>query len=611
MTKNISLSSGFVLKLSGMKLLMAVYFLAYGVFGYGSGFTITDFATLLPMLSGLVLGAIYFMSIKAGVRDWHLSIRLTFWKLAVFTFILLFLTIIHRDRLGDELINDELSYLQLAHAHSLEILNFAPEGLGPYESQPLIRLTSTLVIAAIGILLWWGIFRQSIIRAILFTFISTFLLQMAFALVGGWGWGYTKIAWLPHLIGTSILGLSPFGFRLSSLAIVALGLTILVFTLRRFGLRTEFSILVVASMATLPLPTIFQPSIDHVLFFVLFAIPALGYLVFRPTQDQLDWLLTILCIGVTFRITVAFVLVAVLIGGLLNRRLSREKVGIFRLLIPVGILSPYLIGTLIRPAVGVGSAYSSPQDGSEATFESWLRFFDNQLGIVAFIILALGLIVGALQGHQVIPSVAFIFIAVYFYFVSLSNSGLVGEPKYAIEWVTSFALLGLLWWGLILREFRSESSLSLLLVPSLLLSSNVFLPALSPEVRQMLTQTKLSQAPLGYASALASLRQNDSCQPVGIVYGAGSEISHNKSWKTVFEVRKLHSKLQSQIAIKGRDWGKAYSDIADEEGATCLYGTRDSFYEIAENRWQGWYLYFLSDNGKSKSPVIVMKKSEK
>ena len=598
------------LNLSGLRILLSMYFLTYGMFGYGSEISFTRPVTALPMISGIVLGAVLFIRSRKMSVDWHMKVRIDVQMVAVFLLTFACLLVAHRERLPEELVDDELSYIQLSHAHSIQLLGFAPEAFGAFEASTLIRATSLLVIVGTGLLVWLGIWKQTMSRAIILTFTSAALLQITFAILGGWGWGYTKVAWLPHLLGTTALGISPVGFRVTSIALVAAAFTLLYQVLRALKSNSVLPLLTVTCLATMPLASIFHPSVDHIIFFLLFAVPSLVFLVYRPSDDKFIWLFTFLTVGVMLRLTVSFVLISLVVSYLFYGGKRAFRAGIVQLLIPLGFLIPYAVGTALSPAVSFDRVESQTLTAAEMGAQDWVTLFGGQIGLPTILFLLAGLIMGAFSQSRILPTVTFIGFVSFFYFFALGSSGLVGEPKYSVEWASSFTLLAILWGALIFERIGFGERLRWFTVTAILVASNIASPFWSEETSSTVIGTRASEEPIGYLAALEFLDGNQVCQPVGVVYGAGNEIMLGKSWSNVKEVRRIHDQLQARIAAEGMEWSRAYAEWLVDEGIGCAYGVRSSFQALDLGEWDEWNVIFSYENSSDLGDLIVMARSQ-
>lgn len=587
--------------ISGLKVLLSGYFLTYGAFGYGSSLDSTRVVTFLPLITGVGFCLAMLWWIRTGGSDWTFTLRVNLATVFVFSSTLASLILMNWRRLGDELISDELSYAQLSHAHALEILRFAPQLLEQFTGATVLRIASVGVILALVAGMWFVIWRQGLREATLLTLFGTLALQLAFSLQGGWGWGYTKVAWIPYLVGTTVFGISPEGFRLTSLTLVAAGLTLVFHLLRSINLSVYASGSAIAALASIPSASAFFASVDHVHFFVLLALPFAVFLIFPANRSWQMWIPTLLAIGVSFRITTAFVMMALLVSFGLARRESwtKERIGYFGL--PFLFLLPYFVGVLTNAPLG--DRVSSQPNGQIDETAAVLLALDSQIGLIVLSLLILGLGLAALLRQALVSALVYLLLVTFFYFFFLRSAGLVGEFKYTVEWALSLTLIAVL---LTLRAVGPAKPVLSVLIPAIIILSNIAVPPLSEAARAKLSDAVESQSPLGYRIVLARL-QNEPCQPVGVVYGAGSEITLGKTWEMVSSVRENHAKLQEAIAEEGGDWRFAYPNLSDDVALRCLYGTMDSFPGLGDGEWRNWYVAMFSGSPSDSSSVVVLK----
>lgn len=589
------------IEVSGLKLLLSGYFLTYGVFGYGSSLDATRLVSFLPLITGVVFFMAVLWWIRTGGRDWTYTLRFDLTAVIAFLTIFVALVLMNWKRLDDELIGDELSYAQLSHAHALEALQFAPQVIEEFAGSTVVRLTSLMVITALVTGLWWLVWRPGIEVAALLTLIATVALQLFFSTQGGWGWGYTKVSWLPYLVGTTIFGISPTGFRLTSLVLIAAGLSLVFLVLRTFGFSILASAFVIGALVTVPSASAFFVSVDHVHLYVLLALPLAIFLLFPANPSLQMWLPTLLAVGISLRITTAFLMMTLLVWFGIKRKEAWTNEVLGHYVLPALFLLPYLVGIVINPPLG-GRSPANPGDILEEP-NKLLVALDSQIGFTVLALLLVGILMAIFRRQDLLGPAAFMLLIIYFYFFFLRGAGLVGEYKYTIEWVLSLTLIALV---LALRAVGSTKVLPSLLIPAGVLVSNLFLPPFSSTAQESYAEAIQRQSPIGYEAVLIRLR-DEPCQPVGVVYGAGSELTLGKPLSSVSQVREVHARLQEVILNQGRSWKYAYPDLAEDFGLHCLYGTRDSFPGLEEGAWQNWYVAMVSGFLGDDSSVLVLK----
>ena len=584
---NALLDSSRSVHLRPFRLMLLFYFLTYGVFGYGSDLDFSAPASLLPALSGLALGGLLLgFGSKFPLHE-KVTLSITVRHIVIFFGFFLLLSLRSLTSISREPVADELSYVQLAQIHSLEILRRLPE------IQFEMGAGSALRLITFGLLVLFWLFASKFIfgldasRAILIVFGGTAFFQAVFAAVGGWGWGYPKVSWIPFLITTTAFGVETEVFRLTALALVSLGGVLLFESMGRVSKSTLIRLGAVLSAFLLPIPGAFFSSIDHVLYFVVFAVPALPYLLRPPASHELSSLISFLALGVIFRLPVAFILIALLFGWLFRERFHPKKLSDLGLaVVALGMLIPYFLGTLMAPPV------FSSRDGSQGlSFEAalvelprvaWAQMGDMEMLIaIALLLCALALTPKLLPGVTVFT----LFLA-FFYFLALGASGLIGELKYSVEWGVSIVLLGVLSSFLLNPSGRMPKSLfrivPLLTIASFVASGLTFDFGL---IRPGETRERVTLEAVGYQDFLSS-SDSSICVPTGVVYGVGNEILVGRTIGEVLETDRLYRIVSEKNAAISTDWTTL------EEGAlfglddvTCIYGSDSAFRSLP---WEGW-----------------------
>jgi len=591
-------------EISAARMLLSAYLLTYGVFGYGSAIELNRPLTLVPAAVGVLCGFLVFAWLRRGGADWSLSVTLSLSGLLAFLLILAALVGLNLRRLGDELVGDELAYALITHTHALEFLKFFPDSINDLEAAYLIRVASAIVIIVVTGFLWLCIWRRSVAAAVVTTFAVTIGLQLFYSFFGGWGWGYAKVAWIPHLIGTAFLGLSSEGFRITSLMIVAMGLVVLLSTLKGFGAGKSLRWILVIAIIAMPAPSIYFSTVDHVHFFLVFAVPALYVLVHGLRSHDVNWLVPFLAIGVTLRITVAFALIGVLVVSGISRFWPKTFRDSGPYVMSAALLLPYFIGTLTNPSIAGSFDWLNIQD--QVSLIDLVQTLDSQVGLVYLGALIVGLVLFLIRGQPVAGLLVFTLFLVFFYFIYLSESGLAGEYKYSLEWSVSLAVLSILVLADGIR--KSAGPLVSLALPGVLVVASLGLSPALVSSQGELIDARNALSPVGYERALTALEPSEGCQPVGVVYGAANELLHGYTWATVFQVSETHGQLQARIRNSGRDWRFAYADLAKELGIICLYGSKDSFPGLLKGAWESWDIVFFSGTVDSPREVVAIKR---
>lgn len=567
------------------RLMLLVYFLAYGVYGYGSDLDPSSAQTLLPAFSGLALGA-FLLVFKSrlpldNLKTFSIRVR----HIVLFSGFFVFLVVRSLSSISREPTFDELSYVQLSQIHALEILRRVPDVGSEISAGSALRLTSLALIIFFLFFAMRVIFGFTASWAIVSVFGGTFLIQIVFAAFGGWGWGYPKVSWLPFLITTTAFGVQTEVFRLTALAFVSLSGVLLFETMSRLTKSSQLRIGIVTGLFLMPIPSIFFSSIDHVLYFMVFALPALPYLLKPPVSSELPALFGLLSLGVVFRLPVAFILIALLVGWALRNRLRPSKLSELGLSsVALAMLTPYLLGNLAAPPV-FSSARNDEGSVLSADLDELFGTLWTQVGALEmFVVLALILTVLVMRPMLWPGVTVFAALIAFFYFFALGASGLIGNLKYSVEWGASIVLLGVLV-SLFLSSSTRKPKWFFRAIPHATIAGLIF-SGLTFDlglVREGETRQKVSLEGIGYQEFLSE-NQTSICVPVGVVYGVGSEILAGRSLGDVLETDRLY-RLLSLRSSHSHDWRLREETLVGLDEVNCIYGAESAF---GSQNWKGW-----------------------
>lgn len=605
---NAFLNLSWSLSFRPFRMMLLGYLLTYGVYGYGSDVDFLNLPTLLPAVSGVALGILLLFS-KSKLPIDHLAIfSLQMKHLCLFFVFFIFLVVRSLSSISREPTSDELSYVQLSQVHSLEVLRRVPEIDSEISAGSALRLLSLTLIVFFLFLARKFIFGFRASWAIGSVFLGTVLLQIVHAAFGGWGWGYAKVSWLPFLLTTTAFGVQTEVFRLTSLALVSVGGVLLYETMYRLTKSTQMRIGIVMGLFLLPIPSIFFSSIDHVLYFMVFALPALPYLLRPPKTNELPALIGLLTLGVFFRLPVAFILIALLVGWAVRSKFNPAKFAELGLSsVALAMLVPYLLGNLVSPPV-----FSSDQmeagpvlsaDSEEIFGALW-----TQIGALEMLVVLTLILTALARRPSLWPGASvFAILVAFFYFFALGASGLVGNPKYSVEWGTSVVLLGVLS-TLFLSSGTFKPKRIFRAIPHVVISL-VVISGLTFDfgfVRQGETRQKENKVAIGYQKFL-SANKTSVCVPTGVVYGVGSEILANRSLRLVLETDRLYRMVSSINATVSSSWNKLEEGaVLGLDAVNCIYGEKSAFSSLP---WEGWSSTKMSLIPGSNEDIVVLRRT--
>lgn len=599
-------------QISGIRLSLLFYILAFGLYGYGSDLESQDLVTFLPLLSGLGI-SIYFAFRPSHYFDrWTYQVHLKVKHVVAYLIVLGSLFSTSYRFIKDELVGDELAYLQLSVTHSLELVERL-DFLNPEtEIGPLLQLFSLLVISMFVVPVVILSSFLPIRTAILGGAIIVTALQVAYAFMGGWGWGYAKVAWLPYLLPITLFGPETIVIRASSLFIVAIGFCALFFTLKNLNISFLLRSLIIFGLVSLPVPALFFTSMDHVIYFLAFALPSLPLLLTKPKIRTLEGVLLLLSIGTLFRISISFLLIALALWVLVEKPFREAVLELWAMIRPsLLLLVPYGVGIVFNtPVLSISSDSSA---GLELDTEKVMAVLSNQLGFLELSIVSIVLFITILFLRLRAPLVMFLVITLGFYFFILR--GLVGEPKYSVEWGLSFLALALA--ALSMSSSKVPESVVVsksLRASAFLVATAVILGNLGAIVGQFMGDAGFSEkqfrtySPIGYSEVqnFLALSRIIECVPVGGVYGAGNEILANRSLGTISFARESFRKLQVD-----QNFGPLSSDLATSSSFKCFYGSQDSFLSIESQSWENWAVTFRAEHSRSETPALVLQRVDR
>jgi len=221
------------------------------------------------------------------------------------------------------------------------------------------------------------------------------------------------------------------------------------------------------------------------------------------------------------------------------------------------------------------------------------------------------------MGRPRLPLLAYLGIIFSFYFVLLGPTGLVGEPRYSLEWGITLFLIALA--GLAGGSRRAEKSFALKLgfgiavvsVSALVILANhsLFRDNLAANPNSS-SQVLNSYRPLGYSKIQDFLLESQvpNCVPVGVIYGAGNEILANRTLGVVKFARESHRELRAaQIASSGHR-SLLSGIVASSSRFECLYGSNGAFLEMNGSSWEGWEVSFRTLNSQTGLGAIVIQR---
>lgn len=596
----------FRLPFCGIRVALSVYLIVFGFFGYGSAIDFGQPQSAAPALAGLLVLLLFVRQDAVRWELWTAFFDLRVKHLFAFVAVFVVFLAVSWGSLDGELVGDELAYVGFSTTHATQLLERFDFGMREWEARHAIQLSQIPFLAVLGTLLW-AIAKLRIKSAIVFTAGAVLLAQSTFAVLGGWGWGYAEISWLPYMLTTAIFGVHSYTFAATSLAIVSFGVTLFFFGLQREGMPLLARVLAVLAVGLIPIPLLYFSSLDHVIYFMVFGLAAVPFLLQKLQAKQVHIGLLLVGLGVTFRLTVLFVVLAFFVSAISSGSLARRESWANLFTNPaLLILVPYGVGIVLFPPV-FSSEVSSGALESVGGIASSLPLITMQAGQLFLPILVIGILAGLATRQNLLPSLALLASMGVFFFGALGAAGLDGAPKYSVEWLPtalalSLALLGnaATWVASKLpRKFDKRP-----LPWAFLITVAVTLAWLSSnwlgQSAEGLNRSN-AYAPQGFSHALAFIRDSGlDCVPVGVVYGNGNELlgglsldRANRSQEAFFEVQEISLRLDGS-------WTELSEKAAGLVSSDCIYGLSTSLVNYGNEGWAGWRTEFFHT-----SPALV------
>jgi hypothetical protein len=381
------------------------------------------------------------------------------------------------------------------------------------------------------------------------------------------------------------------------------------------AIKTCIRGLIVLAVISLSVPALFYSSLDHVVFFVAIAAPTLVLLLAKPSSQTLHGVFLLLSIGTLFRISISFLLVALVFWVLLEKPYRLVFPKLWSMAQPgLLLLVPYGLGVLV--STPVFSSRREAQVGLEIRVEEIVPIFQLQLGILESLIVFFALLFTLIFRKLYLPLGVFLGILLAFYFVILDQASLVGEPKYSTEWAVALLVISLALLGMESQKVRQSSTLrktqyiTVTSIVAVIFLGNQF--ALGGNFGAQLNSAPdqlRTYSPIGYTEIQNFLveSQDTECVPVGVVYGAGNEILANRSLGVVKFAREAHFELKAAQLLSLGTRAVLSGEVADTSRFDCLYGAKEAFLNLGTLAWKDWDKVFSAEGVGSGAAVVLQR----
>jgi hypothetical protein len=146
---------------------------------------------------------------------------------------------------------------------------------------------------------------------------------------GGGVSGYSKINALPYTITSSLFGVNPIVYRLTSVCTISFVLVMICKFLATAKFSRVNTVVICVLFITIPVEMFQSITIDHSIYFLVFAILPLLEMLYSNTA-RLERYIPLLVIGVFFRVTVGIVLIAYIVHSWNQFRQPKDSSTFFR-----------------------------------------------------------------------------------------------------------------------------------------------------------------------------------------------------------------------------------------------------------------------------------------
>lgn len=581
------------LKFNWLALNIVLTSLLFCYFGYGSD-------QLLFIRSVFLILPIIFLLIRNSSDKFQ--DKLTIHVSDILVVISLFSTFVF---LGKEYIfrfpgGDEGAYTLIAFQTPISFLErikiFGPN----FQVVNGLRIISLLVALAVFLI---AFYCRSIKTLVLFLFASIIMSGVLFHALGGFPAGYSKLSTLPLVLSTSVFGLSGASLHLTMVFMF----TIFLWAFWRHLIkvapqRSGLILLAIFSFASLSSTIYLSSLIDHSFYFIIFAsIPILNIL----TKDSFNperWV-GLLVIGVYFRITIVFVLVAYILFIYKSNKFARWMFAIPFLTFPY-LISFYISGRGGKIPVSLPNGDSGNLLNPYNAFLSSLVINQTWINIITFIILFILALKVNLKSFVFIVIYILLSFIVYFIFLDFT---IVGNPKYQLEWLSTLTLCLV---GSILTSFKGSFLIGTFSVLTIIIICFNILQSLNPPRQYQVLDSSLNYSykpgqiyslsdfalvnPIDkYEDVLARVPSSyrSRCSISGTTYGQILEILAGRNQAEILNLKALHVELFKNRNDSSKMANSSDFDLASESGFRCLI-TRGDLIRSRDSSFSEWYLFY-------------------
>ena len=614
------------LELNWIGILILSSFYVYGYFGYGSvGLPKNNlYIRLITILYIITLLLIFFKK-NLNLSYFTDRIIITFNDLYIGFLFFFCILVISARYLNEYLTQDELSYAGSALENPLKVLKIYSYTPWLFQVNNLLHLVSFFILFAN--LVFIRIFLKIKVKIQIITIaLLTIFFQLTYGFFGVNHIGYSKLNTLPYTITAAIFGVSPLVFRVTTILIISIVLSLTCkFLASSIKIPRIYLIIISLVFITTPIELAYSVTVDQSIFFYIFAIIPLVEIFFRqfPRPERC---IPLLVIGVYFRVSVILILILYIfyIFKLFNYKLSSLK----PFFLPLTFLLPYIYGLIVSP---IASKNSNFFEGLSHLPNSIFISLKISFGFLyIFISIICLLLISFYNKNNFLIIVGYLILAVVFFYIFIP-ANLVGTQKYQQEWFSPLFYISLVFSALIFHKFINLMpkfmfalmTFSLvfynLQVFMLLPQKNSFLLNYPYQVSDYLKEFSknsfaISFHPYPYLDAFNYLNKdidNIKCFNAGVVYNLLPEIFSGINTRDFRLLENQRLKFLNAQLVNSHDWTSVSSGDLERSKISCvILGTVTDKPKVIEDLLlHGWKVQRVFYHNRFPTNVMILVKT--
>lgn len=610
-----------LLKINLLEISFFIYILSFGFFGSVSP-NLIKHGLLVAVLTSLALSLplfLYKYYFSKYRENYAINIEFDIEDLCCFSIIGILFFSISSQKLGYSLFNDELSYAQSAHGHSITIASiFSKYQLFLQEKARYLIQVVDLVIVLTLFIVWLCVKRLNNNWIFTFLLLFFFSFRLAFILRGGNGNPHPPGELLPILLSGTFLGITELGLKFGYFA----GYLIFLFAIFKIsssnGVARTLNLLSIVSIGSIPLVLDMSTVIEHALWgYIFFTIFITIILLCKEINYPI--LISIISIGTLFRQSVFLLCVPAAILFFRDRFRKNNTFippikEVFILLAPCLIFLPILVNSLLfgtpateslSEAIKFNNALNAFTNGFLITqFNSIFPYFYWVLFILVFIPFAIKDV-----STRVIILILFLSLILVYFSI---NTGLWKLPKYQAEYIAPFIVGGILSLRILLIKYNFKI-FCYILIAAIAVSN--LTQCYYPQSNFSNILNRISQEN-NYSDAYREIRKKgleNSTLSIGYTYGVFPEVINDYTLKNWFEANSIYLNMRN---ILTQDKSPEIRSVEIDKNHTIdsLLIFEDSTTSTNHNlitnlRYRNWEIIqiFPSLNDESKIVHLVRK----